>query len=97
VRVAVRLTPHARADRIDGVAHLADGMPVLRVAVTAPPEDGRANEALLRLLAAAWRLPRRRLALVGGPRSRNKTVHIAGDPAILLPLLADVLAPLPRG
>jgi hypothetical protein len=96
VRIAVRLTPRGRADRIEGVAHLADGTSVLRASVGAPPEDGRANEALLRLLAKAWGLARRDLAIVAGPRSRNKSVHVAGDPAALAERIGMALAALPR-
>jgi uncharacterized protein YggU (UPF0235/DUF167 family) len=48
--------------------------------VAAPPVDGRANEALLRLLARAWRLPRYDLAIVAGAAGRNKIVRVAGDP-----------------
>ena len=94
--MAVRLTPRGRADRIDGIARLADGTPVLKASVAAPPEDGRANEALLRLLAAEWGLARRDLAIVAGARSRNKSVHVAGDPAALLARLGAALAALPR-
>jgi uncharacterized protein YggU (UPF0235/DUF167 family) len=79
VRLAVRLTPRARSEHID-----AGGDGVIRVAVTTPPTENRANEALLRLLAKKWRLPRRDLSIVMSARSRNKTVHIAGDPAVLL-------------
>jgi uncharacterized protein len=96
LRIAVRLTPRGRADRIDGVAHLADGTPVLKVSVGAPPEDGRANEALLRLLAKEWSLTRRDLAIVGGARSRLKSIHIVGDPAALLARLGASLAGLPH-
>ncbi|MFZ0694713.1 MAG: DUF167 family protein, partial [Alphaproteobacteria bacterium] len=46
VRISVRLIPRARAERIDGIAADADGQPVLKAAVTAPPEQGRANAAL---------------------------------------------------
>jgi uncharacterized protein YggU (UPF0235/DUF167 family) len=94
VRVAVRLLPRGRTDRVEGIARLADGAPVLRASVTAPPVDSRANDALLRLLAAEWKLPRRDLAIVGGQQSRNKLVHVAGDPAALLPRLAAALAAL---
>ena len=69
---------------------------MLKVSVTAPPVDSRANEALLRLLAKEWRLPRRDLAIVGGAKSRNKIVHVAGDPALLLQRLGAALAALPR-
>jgi uncharacterized protein YggU (UPF0235/DUF167 family) len=96
VIVAVRLTPRGRADRIDGVARLADGTPILKASVGAPPEDGRANEALLRLLAAEWGLARRDLAIVAGARSRNKSVHVAGDPAVLAERIGAALSGLPR-
>lgn len=96
VRVAVRLTPRGRADRIEGVASLADGTPVVRASVAAPPADGRANEALLRLLAMQWGLARRDLTLIAGARSRIKSVHIAGDPATLAERIAAALASLPR-
>ena len=86
--------PRARADRLDGVARLADGTPVLRAAVTAPPVDRRANDALLQLLAKEWDLPRRDLAIVTGQKSRNKVVHVGGDPAVLLPRLTAALAAL---
>ncbi len=95
VRVAVRLSPRARADRLDGVARLADGAAVLKVSVAAPPAEGRANRALLQLLAREWDLPRRDLAIVGGRKSRSKTVRIAGDPAALLKRLGAALAALP--
>jgi len=66
VRVAIRLTPRAKADRVVAVAAAAGGGRVVKASVTAPAEDGRANEALLQLLARAWRLPRRDLAIVAG-------------------------------
>jgi uncharacterized protein YggU (UPF0235/DUF167 family) len=94
VRVAVRLIPRGRGDRIEGIARLADGTAVVKALVAAPPEDGRANQALLRLLATEWKLARRDLALVAGAKSRNKVVHVAGDPAALLSRLGTALAAL---
>jgi uncharacterized protein (TIGR00251 family) len=85
IRIAVRLTPRASAERIG----IVDGK--LKVAVNAPPVDNQANEALLRLLAKQWRLARRDLSIVAGATSRNKTVHVAGDPAQLMTRLAPLL------
>ena len=93
--MAIRLTPRARADRLDGIARSADGAPVLKASVTAPPAEGRANDALLALLAKSWGVPRRDLAIIGGIKSRSKIVHVAGDPAELLKRLAALLASLP--
>jgi uncharacterized protein len=46
--------------------------------IAAPPERGRANEALLALLAGKLGLPRSRLAVVAGQTSRRKMVEVAG-------------------
>ncbi len=89
MRLAVRLTPRASAERIGGAA---DG--TLRVAVTAPPVDNQANEALLRLLAKQWRLPRRDLSVVAGVKSRNKVVFVAGEPAELMRRLMPLVGEL---
>ena len=89
MRVAIRLSPRARAERIDGIA---EGR--LRIAVTAPPAENRANDALLRLLAREWRLPLRDLSIAAGGKSRNKIVHVAGDAAALIARLATTL---PKG
>jgi uncharacterized protein YggU (UPF0235/DUF167 family) len=67
VRVAIRLTPRAKADRVVSVAAAAGGGQVVKAKVTAPPEDGRAHEALLQLLARGWRVPRRDLAIRPAP------------------------------
>ena len=95
VRVAIRLTPRAGANRIDAIARSAEGAAVLKVSVTAPPAEHRANEALIALLAKEWRLPRRDVSIVGGAKNRNKTVHIVGEPRALLIKLAAALASLP--
>jgi uncharacterized protein (TIGR00251 family) len=88
VRLSVRLTPRAGRERIEGIVAGA-----LKVSVTAPPSENQANEALLRLLATEWRLPRRDLSIVQGTKSRNKTVRIAGDPVGLLARLTSLIAP----
>ncbi len=82
----MRLTPRASAERIGDVV---DGK--LKITVTAPPVDNQANEALLRLLAKQWRLARRDLSIVAGATSRNKIVHIAGNPVELTARLAPLL------
>ena len=95
VRLQIRLTPRARANRIDGIVRSADDVPLLKVSVIAPPAEGRANDALLALLAKEWGLPRRDLTLAGGGKSRNKIVHIGGEPQKLLQRLAAALTALP--
>jgi hypothetical protein len=50
----------------------------LRVSVTAPPVDGKANEAVVRALAAALGVPQAAVEIVRGQTGRRKTVRIAG-------------------
>jgi uncharacterized protein len=72
-RLSVRLTPRAARDEIGRF----EGE-TLRVRVTAPPVDGRANEALTRLLATKLDVPRSDVRVVGGQTSRLKLVAIDG-------------------
>jgi uncharacterized protein (TIGR00251 family) len=89
VRVAVRLSPRAKANRIDGVAKDAEGRSVLRVSVTAPPEKGKANAALIALLAEEWDLPKTAFEIAAGATDRRKTVVIAGDARKLMGILLE--------
>jgi uncharacterized protein (TIGR00251 family) len=67
----------------------------LKAKVKAPPVEGKANEALLDLLAEALRAPRARLTLVSGEQSRNKRIQVAGvDAAGASAALSAALAPL---
>lgn len=72
-RLAVRVQPRASRSGIAGWHGEA-----LRVRLQAPPVDGAANAALVRLLAEALGLPRERVRLLQGTASRAKTVEIAG-------------------
>lgn len=72
-RINVRLTPRAGRDEVLGF----EG-DVLRVRVAAPPVDGRANEALTRLLAARLGAPHSAVEVVGGHTARQKVVAIDG-------------------
>jgi uncharacterized protein (TIGR00251 family) len=94
LRIAVRLTPKAARTRILGVVADADGGAVLRVAVTAAPEKGKANAALIALLARQWRIAKRDLAVVAGRTDRRKTIHLSGDPDRLAGMLEAWLATL---
>jgi uncharacterized protein YggU (UPF0235/DUF167 family) len=80
-RLAVRLTPRGGADRIDGWGEDAQGRPLLKVRVSAPPVEGEANAALEKLLAKALRLPKSAVAVAAGQTARVKQVQIDGlDP-----------------
>jgi hypothetical protein len=69
----VRAQPGASRERIVGMLEGA-----LKVAVTAPPEKGKANEAIEQLLAAEFGLPRGNVRVVTGATARLKRVRIIG-------------------
>ena len=96
LRLFVRLTPKAAMDRIDGVATLADGTEVLAIRVRAIPADGKANIALLRLLAAELDLPRSAIRVARGETARLKELAIAGDPVALLDMAERLWPDSPR-
>ena len=81
VGFGVRLTPRAGRDEVGGV----DEAGVLRVRVAAPPVDGAANEALVRLLAPELGVPRSAVRLESGTRSRSKRVRVALGPDVVRP------------
>lgn len=82
ISVAVRLQPGASREEVAGVELDAAGHAYLRVRVTQPPEGGKANRALIKLLAKAWRLPASSIAIVAGARDRRKTLGISGGPDV---------------
>lgn len=80
--LTVRLTPKSSRDRIDGVKPAANG-PAIQARVRAVPEDGRANTALVELIAAAIGVPKSAVTVASGHTSRLKSLHVAGDPGDL--------------
>ena len=73
VSFAVRVQPRARRNAIAG--ELGDA---LKIALTAPPVDGRANEACVEFFADLLRVPRASIVIASGHSSRNKLVRVAG-------------------
>jgi uncharacterized protein (TIGR00251 family) len=83
LEVAVRLQPGARRAGLEGFAELTDGRVVLKARVGEPPEGGKANAALIKMLAKALKAPKGAISIVAGRRQRLKTVLIEGDPPAL--------------
>jgi uncharacterized protein YggU (UPF0235/DUF167 family) len=83
LRLDVRLTPRSSTDRLEGLQALSDGRQVLAARVRAAPENGRANDALLRLLARELGVPASACDLASGGKGRIKSVSLAGDPDAL--------------
>jgi uncharacterized protein len=74
MRIPVTVVPRARRTSVEP---LEGGG--LRVAVTAPPHEGRANQAVIEALAEYFRVPRSNVRIVLGRTARRKIVEIAAD------------------
>jgi uncharacterized protein (TIGR00251 family) len=84
VRFAVRVKPGAKKEAVGGRHGDA-----LVVAVTAPPVEGKANEAVRKALATAFGVRRQDVVIVAGEKARDKVVELPGDAGRLEELLRD--------
>lgn len=80
LRLAVRLTPNGGRDAIDGVEQNVEGEAHLKARVSCVPEKGKANKALVALLAKALGVPKSSVSVVSGDTARQKILRIDGDP-----------------
>ncbi len=89
LRLKVKLTPKAARDRITGLERDAAGALWLGVTVRAIPAGGKANAALIRLLAKTWRLSASSIAIASGATARRKTLDLTGDATDLAATLSS--------
>jgi len=87
--ILLRVTPNASRDAIEGAETRDDGQARLRVRVTAQPEKGKANKAVIALLSKALGLPKSAFCVIAGETARDKTLRIETVPGA-----ADALAGL---
>ena len=73
VTFAVKVHPRARKNTITG--ELGDA---LKVSLTSPPVEGRANEARIEFFAKLLKVPRSSVTIASGQTSRNKVIRVAG-------------------
>lgn len=78
--IVLRVTPNAGRDRIEGPVALADGTRVLKIRIAAPPRDGRANDAVIALLAKSAGQPRSAFSVKAGATARTKTILLTVSP-----------------
>jgi uncharacterized protein (TIGR00251 family) len=83
ISFSVRLQPRASRDEIAG-----EHQDALKIRLTAPPVDDRANEALRKLLAARLKVPLAAVRIASGERSRTKRVEVRGVTAAMIRSLA---------
>lgn len=92
VRLFIRATPGASRDEIAGLWTGGDGETRLAVKVSAPPDKGRANAAIVKLLAKRIGVSKSAVVIVAGETARLKTVEIKGDPETLSTKLETLFA-----
>jgi uncharacterized protein (TIGR00251 family) len=90
--IVVRLTPKGGRDAIDGIEQLGDGRTALKVRVRAPPFEGEANAALVRLMAKALGVAARQVSVAAGASARIKRLQVAGAPVRLANTLENLCA-----
>ncbi len=90
LRLRVRLTPKGGRDAIEGWWSDSEGRETLKARVAAPPEDGKANTALIGLLARALDVKKSEVRIASGAASRLKTIEIDGDERVLAARLDQV-------
>lgn len=76
--INIKLTPKAAQNKIGAWEAGADGTRILKAYVTAVPEDGKANAALIALLAKEWKLPKGAFEIIRGQTDRHKTIRVSG-------------------
>lgn len=73
VTFAVRIRPRARTNTLTG--RLGD---TYKLSLTAPPVEGKANEACIEFLAKLLKVPRSSVSIAAGQTSRNKVIRVVG-------------------
>ena len=91
LRLSVRVTPNAGADAVDGLYLRDDGAASLKLRVRAQPEKGKANKAVIAVLAKELGSAKSKLSLSAGLKDRTKTVMIEGEPAEMAGRIDDLI------
>ena len=90
--VEIRVRPNAKNNRVGGVV---GDPPRLVVAVQAPAVDGKANEAVAKVVAKAFDLRARDVSIVHGELSRDKRLVLSGDDLLLQARCSELMGILP--
>tara|TARA_Y100001960_G_C14759257_1_gene873059 strand:+ start:1530 stop:1766 length:237 start_codon:yes stop_codon:yes gene_type:complete len=74
----VKLTPNAKADKIDGTYTDENGQEYIKVYTTAIPEDNKANKQLIKIISKEYKVAKSSIELIKGHKARLKTLEIRG-------------------
>lgn len=89
IEVRLRVTPNAKINRIETIEQRDDGTAVLRVRVNAVPDKGKANKAVITLIAKTLGIAKTAITIKSGETARLKTIAIIGNTAGLMENMAQ--------
>ena len=90
--LTIRLTPKGGRDRLEGIIEDSDGRLAIKARVSAPPVDGAANVALIKLLSKALGVSKSKIRFTSGEVARIKRLHVIGDAAELMKMLRGIVS-----
>lgn len=79
---AVHVTPKSGKDQVVGIAVNAEGLREVRVRVAAPPDNGKANKAVCKLIAGALAIPKSAVSVKRGSTSHHKLLALECHPQV---------------
>ena len=91
VRLFARVTPGAAKDEVTGIWQGGEDGKRLAIKVAAPPDKGKANTAIIKLLSKTLGLPKSSVSIIAGETSRLKTLVFAGDEAEIVAAMTSLI------
>lgn len=86
----LKVTPKASANKIQGIESASETQQVLKVMVTAVAENGKANEAVIKLISKFLKVPKSSCQLIKGETSRYKTILFSQNPGKIKEKLKNI-------
>jgi uncharacterized protein YggU (UPF0235/DUF167 family) len=94
IRLRLRVTPKSRREGPQGLVATPEGDMALKLGINAAPEDGKANAAIVALLAKNLSVAKAAISVAAGAKDRRKLVDIRGEPAALVRALEAWAGPI---
>jgi hypothetical protein len=76
MKINIHITPNAKKSEVLGEEMDLFGGKTLKVKVSAPPVEGKANKELIKILSEYFDVPKSKISIVSGDKSRNKIIEI---------------------
>lgn len=91
VTLQIKVTPGAKKENIGEIIEMSDGKYCLTIKVAAPPEKGKANASVVKLLCKKLGLRKSAVSIIAGTQSRLKVFHVSGDPEALYSSVTSIV------